>query len=139
MSATFELKSHTADVAIEATAPTLEGVFEAAGDGLAAAHVEELPVGDGSTVSLDVRAESKTALLFDYLDRLIYVRDVEDVLPVDNTVTIHHENDEWILEGTATGIPTSELAAREVKAITYSEMKLEERNGQFYAYVVVDV
>lgn len=138
MTATYELKSHTADVAIEATAPTLAGVFGATADGLAAAHVESTPA-SGSTVELSVRAESPTALLFDYLDRLIYVRDVEGVLPVDNEVTVRESGDEWVLEGTARGVALSEIAAREVKAITYSEMELEKRDGEWYAYVVVDV
>lgn len=138
MTGQYELKSHTADVAIEATARTLSGVFGATADGLAAAHVESVPAG-GSTVELSVRAESPTAALFDYLDHLIYVRDVEGVLPVDNEVAVRESDGEWVVEGTARGVPLSQIAAREVKAITYSEMELEERDGEWYAYVVVDV
>ncbi|MFB6085575.1 MAG: archease [Halodesulfurarchaeum sp.] len=138
MTGQYELRSHTADVAIEATAPTLAGVFGAAADGLAAAHVDSIPEG-GSTIEVSVRAESPTALLFDYLDRLIYVRDVEGVLPVENDVTVREAGTEWVVEGTARGLPLSGIAAREVKAITYSEMVLEERDGEWYAYCVVDV
>lgn len=139
MSGQYELKSHTADVAIEATAPSRSGVFGAVADGLAAAHVESVPEAGGSTLELTVRAESQTALLFDYLDRLLYLRDVKGVLPVENEATVTEAAGEWVLEATARGVPLGDIAAREVKAITYSEMELEARDGSFYAYVVVDV
>lgn len=139
MAAEYSLCPHTADVAIEATGDTFDAVVGALGDGLAAAHVEELPRNDGSDVTVSVRAESRTALVFDYLDRLLYLRDVEGVLPVDNAVETADTDGEWTLEGTAHGVPLAGLGAREVKAITYSEMTLEERPDGYYGYVVVDV
>ena len=139
MTGHYELKPHTADVAIEATAPTLSGVFGAVAEGLAAAHVDAIPEPVGTELELSVTAESKTALLFDYLDRLLYLRDVEGVLPVENDATVRESGDEWTVEAVATGLPLTDLEAREVKAITYSEMDLSERDGEFHAYVVVDV
>ena len=138
MAGDFELRAHTADVAIEATGPSDAAAFGAVADGLAAAHVDELPDG-GEPLTVSVTAESRTALLFDYLDRLLYVRDVEGFLAVDNEVSIEEIDGEWHLEGTARRIPVAGLDAREVKAITYSEMDLSERNGRVHAYVVVDV
>lgn len=134
----YTLRDHTADVAVEATATTFEGVFAAVGDGLAAAMCETIP-DSGERFSFDVRAESREALLFDYLDALIYERDVRGVLPVDNEVTIRTEGGEWVLDGTARGVPLTAIAAREVKAVTYSEMALEETDDGWRAYVVFDV
>ena len=139
MSGRFELQSHTADVAVEATASTLSGVFGATAEGLAAAHVDELPATGGSTHDLSVTAESPTALLFDYLDRLIYLRDVENVLPVDNEAQVEAVDGEWRVTASFRGVPIETIAAREVKAATYSEMDLSERNGEWHAYVVLDV
>jgi len=138
MAGHFELRPHTADVAIEATGDSFAAAFGAVADGLAAAHLEELPEG-GAPLTVTVTAESRTALLFDYLGRLLYVRDVEGSLAVDNEVDIESVDGEWHLEGTARGVPVAGLGAREVKAITYSEMDLSERNGTVHAYVVVDV
>jgi SHS2 domain-containing protein len=134
----FELRDHTADVAVEATAPTLSGVFAAVADGLAAAHIEAVPDA-GERFDLEVAAESREALLFDYLDRLIYERDVRDVLPVDNAVEVTEVDDEWRLVGSARGVPVSTIDAREVKAVTYSEMSLEETPDGWRVYVVFDV
>jgi SHS2 domain-containing protein len=134
----FELRDHTADVGIEATGATLDETFAALADGMAAAMCEGVPdVGDRFDVG--VVAESREALLFDYLDELIYERDVRNVLPVDNEAFVDGRGDEWTLEGSARGVPLAAIDAREVKAVTYSEMRIEETADGWQAYVVVDV
>ncbi|MFP4627026.1 MAG: archease [Natronomonas sp.] len=134
----FELRDHTADIAVSATGESLEDVFSAVADGLTAAHLEDAP---DPTVqfSIAVRAESRESLLFDFLDELIFQRDVRNVLPADHDVDIQRDGLQWTLECTAGGIPLEDIAAREIKAVTYSEMSLEETNGGWEAYVVFDV
>ena len=141
----YTLRDHTADVAVEATGATLGEAFAAVAAGLTEAMCETYPSG-GERFSLEERAESREALLFDYLDRLIYERDVRGVLPVDHDCTVsidestaNGEDDEWVAAASARGVPLSEVTARDVKAVTYSEMTLEERDGEWYAYVVFDV
>ncbi|MFW5938360.1 MAG: archease [Halanaeroarchaeum sp.] len=134
----YELRDHTADVGIEATGATQSETFAALADGMAAAMCDDVPpIGD--RFDLGVVAESREALLFDYLDELIYERDVRNVLPVENDATVNRRDDEWRLDGSARGVPLDEVAAREVKAVTYSEMQIEETSDGWRAYVVVDV
>ncbi|MFC7213222.1 archease [Saliphagus sp. GCM10025334] len=185
----YELRAHTADVAVAASGDTLEATVAAVADGLAAASCDEIPGADADRESggevgsdssgevesdadsdgrftLEVRAESREALLFEYLDELIYLRDVRLELPVDNRVRklerIEEDAgdesegtgdedaleepasgdghaDRWRLEADARGIPLSTIDAREVKAVTYSEMRLEAVDGGWEAYVVFDV
>ena len=141
----FELREHTADIAVEATGDSLEGVFAAVANGLGAASCDEIPDETGDRFSLSVTAESREALLFDYLDELIYLRDVRVELPVDHRVeTLTHSDDaddaeSWTLEASARGVPLAEIDAREVKAVTYSEMRLERVDDGWEAYVVFDV
>jgi len=148
----YELRDHTADVAVEATGTTLSATFGAVADGLTAASCESLPATGGDRFALMVTAESREALLFDYLDRLIYERDVRSVLPADHDCRVlspdgagatDEANDaagpEWTVEATAREVPIAGIAAREIKAVTYSEMTLERRDGGWYAYVVFDV
>ncbi len=142
----FELRDHTADVAVAATGETLAAVFGAVADGLAAAMCEDVPETSDDRFSLSVTAESREALLFDYLDELIYLRDVRGELPVDNRVesiadptTADGGSEPWSLDATARGVPLSAIDAREVKAVTYSEMRLAESDDGWEAYVVFDV
>ena len=164
---TYELRDHTADVAVEATAPTLSAVFAAVADGLTAASCESVPETGGERFGLDETAESREALLFEYLDRLIYERDVRLVLPADHDCRVIPPDDAnaatdadttanpdtmanpdtttagggptWTVEASARAVPLADVAAREVKAVTYSEMALERRGADWYAYVVFDV
>ena len=163
----YELRDHTADVAVEATAPTLSAVFAAVADGLTAASCESVPETGGERFGLDETAESREALLFEYLDRLIYERDVRLVLPADHDCRVIPPDDAnaatdadttanpdttadadtttagggptWTVEASARAVPLADVAAREVKAVTYSEMALERRGAGWYAYVVFDV
>ncbi|WP_435347595.1 archease [Haloarchaeobius sp. HRN-SO-5] len=136
----FELRGHTADVGVAATGDTQDEVFAAVADGLAAAMCEEWPAGVGERFSFAVEAEGREALLFDYLDQLIYERDVRGVLPVDNRASVTRTDDEtWRVEASARGVPLDVVEAREVKAVTYSELSLEETPDGWQAYVVFDV
>ena len=134
----FELRPHTADVAVEATGDDLAETFANVAAGLTAAHCDAVPDDVGDPLSVEVRAESREALLFDYLDELIYLRDAREVLPTDHDVSIR-EDGEWTLEATLRGVPFDAVDAREIKAVTYSEMVLEETSSGWRAYVVFDV
>jgi SHS2 domain-containing protein len=134
----FELREHTADIAVEATAESLSEVFAVVANGLAAAHIEAVPP-LGKRFTVELAAESREALLFDYLDRLIYERDIRDVLPIDNEAKVTETDGHWELIGSARGVPIPEIDAREVKAVTYSEMALEGTPTGWRAYVVFDM
>jgi SHS2 domain-containing protein len=156
----YALREHTADVAVEAWGPTLGAAVAAAADGLAAACCEPLPTDGGDRFAVSVTAPDREALLFDYLDRLIYERDVRAVLPVDNEATVTGPGVDagaggepdadppdgaagYRLDATARGVPLTVIRdrAREIKAVTYSEMSLERDpdTGRWRAYVVFDV
>jgi len=132
------LRDHTADVAVEAEGRSFDAVAAAVADGLAAAMCDDVPP-EGERFDVRVDAESRAALLFDYLDDLIYQRDVRGVLPVDNDVEIAEQDGGFELTGSARGVPLSAVSAREIKAVTYSEMEIAETAAGWRAYVVFDV
>jgi SHS2 domain-containing protein len=134
----FTLREHTADVAVEATGDSLGAVFAATADGMAAAMCDEIPDG-GDRRSVTVTAEGREALLFDYLDELIYERDVRNVLPVDNEGAVEQEGDAWQFSGSYRGVDLAAIEGRDLKAVTYSEMEIEEMADGWRTYVVFDV
>lgn len=134
----FSLREHTADVAIEATGATLGAVFAETANGLAAAHIQPVPPGE-ERFEVAVSAENREALLFEYLDELIYQRDVRNQLPVENSATVTEKNGKWELAGVASGAPIDDMTAREVKAVTYSDMSIKTSETGWRAYVVVDI
>jgi SHS2 domain-containing protein len=119
-----------------------------------------MPATGGERFQVEREAEDLDGLLYDYLGRLIYERDVRGVLPVDNDATVSRIDAEaapdapdaenapdagsrdeprYRLEGTARGVDLAAVDAREVKAVTFSQMVVEERDDEWYAYVVFDV
>ncbi|MCL9816257.1 archease [Natronocalculus amylovorans] len=139
----YTLRSHTADVAVEATADSIGELFAAIADGLTEAMCEWYPE-NGERFTITCTAERLEGLLYDYLDQLIYERDVREVLPVEHhaVVTEHPEagtDEQWTITATARGVPFADVVARDIKAVTYSEMTVEERAAGWYGYVVFDV
>jgi len=138
-----ELRDHTADVAVAATGDTLDALFAAVADGLTAASSESVPETGGERFGVEETAASREAVLFDYLDRLIYERDVRHVLPADHRCRVREsaadETGAWTVEASARGVPLAAVDAREIKAVTYSEMRVERRADGWEAYVVFDV
>lgn len=134
----FSLEAHTADVAVAATGPDLGSLFAAVADGLTAAMCDDLPDG-GDQFEVTAHGESLEALLFEYLDELIYQRDVRAVLPCSHEATVEKTDGVWRVDGTARGLPVGVVDAREVKAVTYSEMTVAETDDGWRAYVVLDV
>jgi SHS2 domain-containing protein len=132
------LREHTADVAVEATGDSLGAVFAATADGMAAAMCEAVPEG-GTRHEVAVTAEGREALLFDYLDELIYERDIRGVLPVDNEGSVERDGDTWRFDGHYRGVPLDSVDARDLKAVTYSEMDITETAEGWRTYVVFDV
>jgi SHS2 domain-containing protein len=135
----FELREHTADVAVAARGGTLGEAFASVADGFAAAMCDEIPDAGGERSGVEVNAEGRESLLFDYLDELIYRRDVESVLPVDHEATVERVDGEWRLTGSFRGVPLADVVARDVKAVTYSEMRVQREAEEWTAYVVLDV
>jgi len=134
----YELRDHTADVAVEATGATLGDAFGAAADGMAAAMCEEWP-SSGDRFEITVTAENTEALLFDYLDELIYERDIRSVLPVDNEGRVEAVDDAVRFVGSFRGVQLATVTARDLKAVTYADMEIEECADGWRVYVVFDV
>jgi SHS2 domain-containing protein len=134
----YELVAHTADIAVRAKAPSAGAVFAAVAEGLTAAMCETVPDGT-ATESLGLRAESLEGLLFDYLDELIYRRDVEEALLVEHAAEMTPDGAGYRIEASYCTVPLATVTARDIKAVTYSEMVVEERPDAWHAYVVFDV
>ncbi len=143
MAGSFDLRKHTADVAVEATGERLGDAFAAVANGLAAAMCDSWPGAEdpsaGERRGFAVTAEGREAALFDYLDQLIYERDVQRVLPVDNEAAVSEDAGRWQVEAAYRAVPLAAVAARDVKAVTYSEMTVAETSSGWEVYVVFDV
>lgn len=139
MTGDYEILEHTADAKFRATGDTLENAFRSAVD----AFSEIVSGGEPGRYhhEIEVESESLESLLFDFLDRLIFVQETEEVIVAQaDELEIEELKPGYRLKArleTETIDPGS--AYQDIKAPTYNEMKVEEENSKWVIEAVLDI
>ena len=131
----------TADAAFETEADNLNQLFKEAARATFNIMTDLSAIQPISHKAVELKAERADQLLFDWLSELVYLMDKEQIIFSKFEVDIT-KNKSYKLKAKVWGetidLSKQDLKA-EVKAITYHQFKLEERNGKWYARVVVDI
>jgi SHS2 domain-containing protein len=132
----FEILEHTADIGLRARGATLEELFTNAASGLL--EILGAAARDGSIedeIALD--AQDRAALLVYFLDELIYLVDGRGARIADTSVRFETPTR---LRAQVRWAPSDEpLDGTELKAATFHQLSLEERDGGYEATVFFDV
>lgn len=134
-----ELFEHTADIGLRIGAESFEQLCAEAARGLSA-----LLVGDIETVrpqereQLTIEGEQDDYLLFDWLSELVYRFSAEGRVFCRFALARSEEGLSATIEGESFS-PERHGTGREVKAITYHGLRVEEQGGRWVAEVIVDV
>ncbi|MFQ3308267.1 MAG: SHS2 domain-containing protein [Candidatus Nanohaloarchaea archaeon] len=125
----YEILEHSADEKFHAQGETLEEAFKEA----VKAFSEIVEGGGGMyTHSIEVESENLEALLFDFLDQLIRLQDIEQVV-VSHAKNLDYEelNDAHRIEADIM-VDTIDLDEKplDIKAPTYNEMKVDYIKGE---------
>ena len=135
----YELFEHTADLGLRVRAPDLNTLFREAAVGLFSMMVDDLktvnPIHE-CTVMLD--GTDKEFLLFDWLRHLLYLFDSARELYSEFEIIVTDEGLSAIAFGEPLD-PERHPLGREVKAITYHELKVEQTADGWLAEVIVDI
>lgn len=141
---------HTAEAALEITAPSETETFEEAltalrellqGDALApaqsapaTAHGACSPERGIVSRAVELAATDRAALLAAWLDELVYLAETEDLLPEGvQDPRLEHER------LTATVRARADRPRRLVKGVTYNDLSYEQQGEGVHATVVFDV
>ncbi|MFC6976771.1 archease [Halomicroarcula sp. GCM10025709] len=139
----YELLSHPADVKLRARGESLDAAFRAALDAVSAIVTDgdPVPAGERRTRQVAIEARTAEALLFDLLDRVILFQDVENAVVTGITgLSIHRSDDGFELSGTLVGAAIDpDERAMDLKAPTYSEMRVVEDDDGWVLEAVLDV
>ena len=131
----------TADVAIEATGKTLERAFAEAALAMFEVQTNTKKVRSKTSKEVRIQSEDKKSLLFDWLSKLIYLRDVEKMFFSKFDVKIEKKNEKFTLLGNVYGerISSKHELKVEVKGVSYTQMKIEEKPNKCKIRVILDV
>lgn len=138
MTGRFEVLEHTADIGLRLTGASLEGILEAAAEGLATLQGAWFP-GEGLDVPIEVSATDLPGLLVRWLDEVLYLLESRDAVLGGVTV---RDVDGGRAVGTVSLGPRGDrdLESTGIKATTFHRIRLErEPNGTWSADVYLDV
>lgn len=133
----------TADIAFRAWGKDLEEVFIAAADAtmnVMIDNLESIQFQDQRPLTLENSALDM--LLFDLLQELIYLKDVEQLLLRVREARITQHESQWTLKGQAHGEkldPARHHQRADVKAVTLHQFKLQPAPEGWMAMVILDI
>ncbi|MEF8880227.1 MAG: archease [Candidatus Nanohaloarchaea archaeon] len=134
----YEILQHTADEKFRAEGETLEEAFKQATKAFS-----EITKGERGEVKHQIKvvSESQEALLFDFLDELIFLQDTEGIaVGHAEKLEIDDERDGYRLKADIMTEPiTPSMSLTDIKAPTYNEMKVDYQDGKWVLEAVLDI
>ena len=135
----FELFDHTADLGLRVTAPTLDELFAHAAAGLTSMLVDfPANIRPHDERRFEVVGTDREYLLFDWLRGLLAAFETDRFVPAECEVTVGEEGLLAVARGEPFD-PSRHGLGREVKAITYHALLVEETPAGWRAEVIVDI
>lgn len=131
-----------ADVAFEAEAPSLEELFSEAGLALSELMVNTELVREKDKVRIEVKAETLDLLLYSFLSKLIYIKDVDGLVFRTYLPVVSEEESGFGLVCECRGEridPGRHETRMDPKAVTFHMFELSKSDGGWYCRVVIDV
>lgn len=135
----FRLLAHTADIGLEATAPTRQELFAVAARGLRAMLFGAAPAAAKIRLEVSLEADNDADLMVAWLNEILCLCEMTRLVPADVTVI---ELSDQRLRAAVSGEPFDpgrHEVERSAKAVTYHQAVVEERGGGWYARVYIDL
>jgi SHS2 domain-containing protein len=143
MTGTYKFIDHTADVAFDVEAETIEELFTASSKAWKETVLEKEPRLQASEQkSLALKSASLEQLLVDFLSELNYLMISKKwmFLSVEK-LKIKSEDGTWNLSAKVKGSKLSDdlKIIKEIKAVTYHQMEIVHKNNKYKTRVVFDI
>ena len=133
----YEFLEHTADVKFRADGATIEEMFVAASEAMNETVRGDIRILEQDERSFEVEGKDLVGLLYNFLEEFLFLLDAEDFL-VSSIKEIKIEGN--ICKCVVVGdVAENYKFTNDVKAVTYSDMFVEEKDGKFVCEVVLDV
>lgn len=134
LSAGFTEIEHTADWEIKVWAPDLISLLEQAALGMYKISGTRLERGTRETRQIELHALDPESMLVSFLSELLYITETQHI--GFEKFYLYIENN--ILRGTLKGAPLA-FQLREIKAVTYHNLKIKEGPSGLEVNIVFDV
>jgi SHS2 domain-containing protein len=135
----FRLLEHTADMGIAAKAGSLDDLLRQAALGLRQILIDSQEIRAEESIVIEIRGEDLEELLISWLGELLYLLESRQFLPATFDIQI---TPELQLRARLWGErldPSRHQLQREIKAVTYHQIKVEQAGDGWRAQVYVDL
>ena len=133
----YRFLSHTADVKFRADGSSLEEMFLSAAEALNETIRGEIKILEQQEKTFEIEGTDRESLLYNFLEEFLFLLDAEDFLTF-SVKSIKVEDGK--INCTVIGDKADHYKfTNDVKAITYSEMFVREKDGGYECQVVLDV
>lgn len=133
----FTELSHTADVKILVSAPTLEALFSDALQALMQVMYGKDRKG-GNLREVTLYADNNESLLVDFLSEILFISEVDGLVFSRADITISREKLHAVLDGEAFD-PARHAGGTEVKGISYSGLSISHDTNGYMLNLLFDV
>jgi SHS2 domain-containing protein len=137
--ARFTFLDHTADMGIKVTGPTLEDLFENAGQSLMEIMIKKRPAGKTSLFSLSVSGEDLPDLMVRWLGEILYLFEGDSKIVMDIDIDVLAETRIDATLHTVPFNPKLHEVVTEIKAVTYHQIEVARRKDGWQATVIFDL
>jgi len=127
----YKILDHTADAKFQSKAESMEQAFSESVKAFAEIVGTDPEAGD-TCHKVKIEAENSEALLFDFLDELIFLQDANNIAVCHaGDLEVDEIEDGYRLEATIwTDVITSDMNLLDIKAPTYNEMSVDYQQGE---------
>ncbi|ADC66672.1 protein of unknown function DUF101 [Ferroglobus placidus DSM 10642] len=132
----YRFVEHTADIAFEVEAESLEELFIDAANAFYEAFCNRDLVKEEEERRLELEEEDVEHLLYSWLNEILFLFDAEHFAAKRVEVSVENNSLKARLIG---GKITPEAVKLEPKAITMHKFRVERKDGKFYAFVIIDI
>jgi SHS2 domain-containing protein len=139
----YKYLEHEADIGIFAGGVNFKEVFTEGARALFDLMVDIKALKPEQTIDIEVDAEDVAALFVEWLNELLAQNEITGLFfSAFKIISIEQVNGQYYLKAIASGMkidPDIMEVKTVVKAATYSGLKCEEKDGQFYCQCILDV
>jgi SHS2 domain-containing protein len=139
MSEPFEILDHTADTGFRAWGDTLAELFENSARAMMAIAAETSAAEERAEKTIEIEGEGLDSLLVNWLSEILYLFDTNAFAPKEFRV---EQVTPTRLKARLVGEPRDPQRhpwTLIVKAVTYYELKVEQRNNRWESQVFLDI
>lgn len=142
MSKSYSFVDHTADIAVELIGGSLDELFTAGAEAWLVSVAGEIKTEDDDLIELELSADSKEELLVTFLNELNYFLITKKWLCTSiQSIKIFDDVDGCELSAELKGVKLKNdiHLKNEIKSVTYHQLEIIERDGDFSTLVVFDI